>query len=422
MTQHTNSTLQPYADLTDLDLFANGFPYDEFARLREHDPVRWHPPTEFTPGGEGFWVVSRYSDVVSAARDIKTFSSSHGGPRTEGGGVLIDDLPVGLVAGVLLNMTDDPRHMHVRKLLSPPFTSRALAGHENELAVRAKAIVAGAIAQGECDFLQDVAAELPLQATAMLLGVPQEDRHKLLEWTVASLDHVDRDPGGTSPSLHKSMDEMYHYSVELLNSKRKCPADDVLSLAVHGKVPGLDGVPAPLTELETSTLFSLLIAAGAETTRNSIALGMQALIDRPQVWHELRADRGLLSGAVDEMLRFTSVSTYNRRTATRDTELGGARIAAGDKVTLWWASANRDPAVFSNPDNFDIRRNPNPHVTFGIGGHFCMGAAFARILMRLVFNELLDHVAEPTSTGPLEYSRSNKHVGVRRMPVRLQTT
>ncbi|MET8425091.1 cytochrome P450 [Nocardia sp. NPDC004860] len=422
MTQHANSTLQPYADLTDLDVFANGFPYDEFARLREHDPVRWHPPTEFTPGGEGFWVVSRYSEVVSAARNIKTFSSSHGGPRTEGGGVLIDDLPVGLVAGVLLNMTDDPRHMHVRKLLSPPFAPRVLAGHENELAARAKSIVAGAIRKGECEFLQDVAAELPLQATAMLLGVPQEDRHKLLEWTVASLDHVDRDPGGTSPSLQKSMDEMYHYSVDLLNSKRKCPADDVLSLAVHGKVPGPDGIPAPLTELETQTLFSLLIAAGAETTRNSIALGMQALIDRPQLWHELRSDRGLLSGAVDEMLRFTSVSTYNRRTATCDTELGGVRIAAGDKVTLWWASANRDPAVFSDPDNFDIRRNPNPHVTFGLGGHFCMGAAFARMLMRLVFNELLDHVAEPIGTGPLEYSRSNKHVGVRRMPVRLQAT
>ncbi|MGY2062144.1 cytochrome P450, partial [Nocardia gipuzkoensis] len=207
----------------------------------------------------------------------------------------------------------------------------------------------------------------------MLLGVPQEDRHKLFEWTMAYLDHADHDPGGTSPSMQKSMDEMYHYSVDLLNSKRKCPADDVLSLAVHGKVPGPDGVPAPLTDLETQTLFSLLIAAGAETTRNSIALGMQALIDRPQVWQELRGDRSLLPGAVDEMLRFTSVSTYNRRTATCDTELGGARIAAGDKVTLWWASANRDSAVFDDPDTFDIRRSPNPHVTFGLGGHFCMG-------------------------------------------------
>ncbi|MCU1640639.1 MAG: putative cytochrome [Nocardia sp.] len=187
-----------------------------------------------------------------------------------------------------------------------------------------------------------------------------------------------------------------------------------MSLAAHATIDG-----QPLSDMEQAMLFSLLIAAGSETTRNSIALGMAALIERPEVWRRLREDRTLVDGAVEEMLRWASSTPYNRRTATRDHTLGGQRIRAGDKVTLWWASANRDAEVLTDPHRFDIDRRPNPHLAFGRGGHFCLGSALARMEMRVVFTALLDQVGTVELTGPIEHTRSNKHTGVRHMPVRL---
>jgi cytochrome P450 len=208
---------------------------------------------------------------------------------------------------------------------------------------------------------------------------------------------------------------MFAYGSALLADKHARPGDDLLSLAAHGRIDG-----EPLTELEQRMLFNLLIAAGSETTRNSIALGMLALMDRPEAWHALQNDRSLVPTAVEEMLRWASSTPYNRRTATRDIVVGGQRIRAGDKVTLWWASANRDERVFTDPYRFDITRSPNPHLAFGRGGHFCMGAALARMEMRVVLDALLDRVVSVELTGPVEYTRSNKHSGVRHMPVLLR--
>lgn len=399
-------------DLCDLDRFAGGFPHEVFSQLRATAPVWWHPPTEHTPDGDGFWVVSRYADVAATAADGERFSSETGGDR-DGGGTLIEDLPSGFAAGVLLNMMDEPRHQQIRKLCTPSVTPRALAGVEDDLRARAIAIVDGAVSAGRCDFLMDVAAELPLQAAAQLLGVPQDDRHRLFEWANVTLDYDDRDLGEIGERQAAASAAMFDYGTQLVAAKQGCPDRGLMSVVAN----------APLvTDLERQMFFNLLIAASTETTRNSLAVGLLALVDHPDQWGRLvggRGDQALLTSATEEILRWASTTTYNRRTATADTTLGGVPIAAGDKVTLWWASANRDEEVFPDPFRFDVGRHPNRHVAFGHGGHFCLGATLARMEIRLVLEVLLDRVAHVELDGPVEWGRSNKHTSIRRLPVRL---
>jgi len=406
-------------DLTDLDRFAAGFPHDLFALLRRAAPVWFHPATPHTPGGEGFWVLSRYADVQAAAADGVTFSSATGGAR-DGGGTLIEDLPLGFAAGVLLNMMDDPRHKRIRKLVTPNVSPRTLAAMETELRQRTATILDAIAERGRCDFLVDVAAELPLQAIARLLGVPQADRHQLFTWANTTLDYDDRNLGGHSEKTLAASAAMFEYGGRLIAEKRRQPADDMLSAVMHGRVEAADGTPEPLADLEIQMFFNLLVAAGSETTRNAIAAGLLAFIDHPEQWQLLQSDRALLPSAVEEILRWTSSTPYNRRTATRRVGVRGQTIQAGDKVTLWWASANRDEAVFAAPFRFDVRRSPNPHLTFGHGAHFCLGANLARVEIRLVFDGLLDRFDEIALAGPVEWTRSNKHTGVRHMPVRLR--
>jgi cytochrome P450 len=400
-------------DLTDLDRFAAGFPHRVFDELRRESPVWFHPPTAHTPGGEGFWVFSRYADIVNAAADAATFSSETGGSR-EAGGTTLEDMAREWAIGVLLNMMDDPRHGKFRRLLTPSVAPRTLAALEEDLRTRADRIIDEALAKTDCDFLVDVAAELPLQALAQLVGVPQEDRHQLLNWANVTLDYEDREVGEATARTQQASAEMFAYGTTLLERKRREPADDLLSVVSHGLIDG-----EPLTDMEQHMFFSLIIAAGSETTRNSIAIGTLALTEHPDAIDTLREDRSRLPNAVEEVLRWASSTPYNRRTATRDVETGGQQIRAGDKVTLWWASANRDEAVFTEPYTFDIARNPNPHLAFGRGTHFCLGAALARMEIRVVLDALLDKVGEVSVTGPVEYVRSNKHAGVRHMPVHM---
>jgi cytochrome P450 len=400
-------------DLTDLDRFAAGFPHHVFDELRRETPVWFHPPTAHTPGGEGFWVLSRYADIVNAAADAATYSSETGGDR-EAGGTTLEDMAREWAIGVLLNMMDDPRHGKFRRLLTPNVAPRTLAAIEEDLRGRATRVVDAALAKADCDFLVDVAAELPLQAVAQLVGVPQEDRHQLLDWANVTLDYEDREVGEATAHTQQASAEMFAYATTLLELKLREPADDLLSVVSHGLIDG-----EPLTDMEQHMFFSLIIAAGSETTRNSIAVGMLALTERPDALDELRDERSLVPNAVEEILRWASSTPYNRRTATRDVEIGGQQIKAGDKVTLWWASANRDESVFSDPYSFDIARNPNPHLAFGRGTHFCLGAALARMEIRVVLDALLDKVGQVSLTGPVEYVRSNKHAGVRHMPVHL---
>jgi len=403
-------------DLTDLDLFAGGFPDEVFTRLRAEAPVWWHPPTPHTPDGVGFWVLSSYDAIMAAVSDAALFSSERA-PGAAGGGTIIEDLPYGYASGVLLNMMDDPRHQRIRRLVTPSFAPRALALMEEEMRSRSRVIVDGIAERGSCDFLSEVAVELPLQAVAALMGVPDADRADLMAWSNTTLDHQGRELGETNPAVARAAASMADYGSRFIEEKKGCPGSDVISAVAAASIEDGDGVRRPLSDLELLMFFNLLIIAGSETTRNSIALGMVALIDHPEQLASLRDDRTLMAGAVEEILRWTSATLYNRRTATGDTELGGQPIRQGDKVTLWWPSANRDETVFEDPFRFDIRRDPNPHLTFGYRSHFCLGANLARMEIRCILDEVLDRLEGFTLAGPVERARTNKHAGVCQVPM-----
>jgi cytochrome P450 len=314
-------------------------------------------------------------------------------------------------------MMDDPLHHRIRRLVTPSVSPKALALMEVELRRRARGIVDAIAERGRCDFLIDVAVELPLQAVAALMGVPDDDRHDLMSWSNTTLDFEGRELGETNEKAAEAAASMAAYGSSLIEQKRKCPGDDIISVVTRARVDGADGKDRPLSDLELLMFFNLLVVAGSETTRNSIALGVAALIEHPDQLDALRRDRTLMPTAVEEILRWTSATLYNRRTATRDTDLHGHAVKAGDKVTLWWPSANRDESVFDDPFRFDIRRTPNPHLTFGYRSHYCMGANLARLEIRVILDELLDRLEGFELCGPVERVRTNKHAGVWHMPM-----
>ena len=301
-------------DLTDLDTFAFGFPHDVFRLHRAVAPVWWHRPTSHTPDGEGFWSVATYDEVLEVLDDPVTFSSQTGGDRPYGGTV-IQDLPV---AGVVLNMMDDPRHARIRRLVTRGLTPAAVRALEDELRRRMRRLLASV--PEDCDFLVDVAAELPMQAICLLLGVPEVDRHRLAH----TVEHVfdlpdDSDFLSMSPHRKAALDDLYAYGVALIDEKRRCPRHDMLSAVVQAELPDVD--PTRLTDDELSAFFSLLFSAGAETTRNTIAGALVAFSEWPDQLVSLRqgSNRALLASAAEEILRWTTPSPSKRRTATRRT-------------------------------------------------------------------------------------------------------
>lgn len=404
-------------DLTDLDLFGDSFPDEVFTHLRREAPVWWHPPTAHTPDGIGFWVLSAHADIMAVAADSALFSSERS-DGAEGGGTIIQDLPYGFAPGVLLNMMDDPRHNRIRRLVTPSVAPRALAIMEPELKERARRIIDAIEEDGGCDFLTDVAVELPLQAVAALMGVPNEDRHDLMSWSNTTLDFEGRELGETSEQVAAAAAAMAAYGAKLIAKRKSAPGEDIISVVAGARIEDDKGELGGLTDLELLMFFNLLVVAGSETTRNSIALGMVALIDHPDQLDALRDDRSLMPSAVEEILRWTTATLYNRRTATRDTDLHGHRITRGEKVTLWWPSANRDESVFDDPFRFDIRRDPNPHLAFGHRTHFCLGANLARMEIRVILDEILNRLDDFELTGPVKRMRTNKHAGVSRVPLR----
>jgi cytochrome P450 len=399
-------------DLTRLETFADGFPHGIFDWLRREAPVWWHPPTAYTPDGEGFWVVSRHADVLRVFLDPQSFSSVTGGTR-RGGGTFIQD---SAAAGVMLNMMDDPRHGRIRALINKGFTPRIIADLEGELRRRARVIVAAVADAGRCDFVVDVARELPLQAICMLLGVPQADRARLCHWIDTGLESADRELGETSAASRDAMAKLLAYASELIAEKRAHPGADVLSVVAHATLP--DESPPELTEPELTMFFFLLFAAGSETTRKTIAGGLRALVENPDQLAGLRREARFPESAVEEMVRWTTPSVYKRRTLTRDLELGGEKLRAGDKLTIWEMSANRDEAVFAEPHRFDVRRSPNPHLGFGQGVHFCLGANLARLEIRVLFEELFARLDDFELCEEPAWTRDNRLFGLKHLPVR----
>jgi len=414
VTNHNGLVDLQEIDLTDLDQFACGFPHHLFTTLRRTAPVWWHEPTVHTPDGEGFWSVHTHAECMTVIHDPATFSSETGGERPYGG-TTIPDLPV---AGMMLNMMDDPRHQRVRMLVSKGLTPRTIARLEAELRRRTVQLVEEALAAGTCDFATAVAGELPMQAICMLMGIPEGDRHQLFDWIEHSFDFKDdREAFETTDDVEAAAAAMFEYGTALIADKRAHPADDMLSVVCNAVLPGED--PPTLMDSELQFFFSLLWAAGADTTRNAIAGAIVAFTEFPDQFERLRDDEQTMPTGIEEIVRWTHPAAYNRRTATRSVDLGGHEIGPGAKVVFWEASANRDELVFADPFRFDVRRHPNPHLGFGHGVHHCLGASLARLEIRVVLTELLARVATIDLAGTVEWTRSNKHTGIRRLPVHL---
>jgi cytochrome P450 len=400
-------------DFTDLDNFANGFPHDLFAVHRREAPVYWHGPTDHTPDGEGFWSVATYAETLAVLKDPVTFSSVTGGDRPFGG-TLLQDLSI---AGQVLNMMDDPRHTQIRRLVSSGLTPRMIRLVEDDLRARTRRLLDAVVPGEPFDFVVDVAAELPMQMICILLGVPESERHWLFEAIEPQFDFGGARTASVSQlSAEEAGSRMYTYGQELIASKRAQPTDDMLSVVANAAL----GNDAPaMSDLELYLFFSLLFSAGAETTRNAVAGGLLVLANHPEQLGALREDLATLPTAVEEMVRWTSPSPSKRRTATRDVTLGGASIGAGQKVQIWEGSANRDASVFDDADEFDIARKPNPHLGFGQGVHYCLGANLARLELRVLFEELLSRFGSARVVRDVEWTRSNRHTGIRHLVVEL---
>ncbi|HZN78890.1 MAG TPA: cytochrome P450 [Mycobacterium sp.] len=404
-------------DFTDLDNFASGFPHSLFEVHRREAPVYWHSATENTPDGEGFWSVATYAETLAVFRDPATYSSVTGGSRPFGG-TLLQDLAI---AGQVLNMMDDPRHSQIRRLVSSGLTPRMIRRVEDDLRARARRLLDSVEPGVPFDFLVDVAAELPMQMICILLGVPESERHWLFHAIEPQFDFGgSRKASVGQMSVEEAGSRMYAYGQELIASKRVSPTDDMLSVVANATVDDDGQSGSLLSEIELYLFFSLLFSAGAETTRNSVAGGLLALAEHPDQLAALRADLELLPTAVEEMVRWTSPSPSKRRTATRDVELGGCAIKAGQKVQIWEGSANRDALVFDRADEFDIARKPNPHLGFGQGVHYCLGANLARLELRVLFEELLSRLSSVRVVKPVEWTRSNRHTGIRHLVVELR--
>lgn len=389
-------------DLTDLDVFADGFPHDVFAVHREEAPVYWHEPTAHTPDGVGFWSVATHAETLEVLRDADTYSSEHGG-------TILADSPA---SGLVVNMMDDPRHNRIRRLVNKGLTPRMVALLADDLARRTRLLVDRIEPGVPVDFLAAVAGELPMQTICSMLGVPEADRHELFGYIEHLFDHRE----GREAEQVAAQRAMFGYGTALITEKRERPTEDMLSLVVHAELADVE--PPRLTPVELQMFFNLLFAAGAETTRNAIAGGLLALAENPAQFAALRADPEYLMGtAVEEIMRWTSPSPSKRRTATRDAVLGGRRIAAGDKVLVWEGSANRDARAFPEPDRFDVSRDPNPHLAFGQGVHYCLGANLARLETRTVLAELPTRFGTVRTAGAPEWTRSNRHTGLRTLPL-----
>jgi cytochrome P450 len=389
-------------NLLDAASFASGPPYEAFRTLRREAPVYWHPHTR----AGGFWAITRHADVIAVSRDSALFSSALKGymPTPEADLVGLEQSRL-----MLLGM-DPPQHTRLRSLVNRGFTPRRVAALEPRIRGLCKQIVDAVLPRGECDFVTDIAGELPSYLIAELVGIPLDDGRKLYELTEAmhSADNV--------PESAKAVAEMFAYSAGVRTAKRANPGSDLASVLLASELDG-----SRLSDLEFDLFFLLLINAGGDTTRNLVASGMQALMDHPAQLAALRKDRALLGLAIEEMLRFTTPVVQFQRTATRDTELSGVKIREGESVVIFYPSANRDEEVFAQPDTFDIRRDPNPHVAFGGGGsHFCLGASLARLEIACMFDELLGRVHELENAGPVERLHSWFINGPRRMPVRFR--
>ncbi|MGI9117916.1 MAG: cytochrome P450 [Gaiellales bacterium] len=405
-------------DLVTPERWEERIPHDDFAVLRRESPVHWH---EESAPNHGFWAITRHEDVVFVSKNPKVFSSGMGLTMLE------EVEPDSIEKRRSLIDSDAPLHNHLRRVVSPLFTPKAIAEHEAFARATAGRLLDAAVPRGSFDWVLDVAEPLPITVLLNILGVPSEDADQMITLSNQMIAIDDPDYAPDYDSLPPGVDpkdlpfgspasyHVFEYGRRIGEERRASPTDDLVSRLIHSEVDG-----DSLTELEYCNMFQILILAGNETTRTTLTHGMKAFIDNPDQWELLRERPELMDGAVEEIIRWATPVLYMRRTATEDTELRGQRIAAGDKVVMWYMSANYDEDVFDDPHRFDITRDPNPHLGFGGGGpHFCLGAWLARLQIRIMFEECLARGLRLESDGEARRVRSNFVNGVKSMPVRV---
>jgi cytochrome P450 len=410
-------------DLANVDVasprvYAEGVPHEALAAIRAHDPVHWHP---WTGTREGFWLLSKHADVLAVGKDPTLFSSQLGHIALE------EREPDALAARQSLIETDPPAHTRLRKLVSYAFTRSKVKEYEDYTRAIVRDLLDKAIAQGEFDWVTEISEPVPITVLISILGLPQEDGPMLIELTSEMAAATDPDyrpdpdkyptdidprllPFGTPAAYY-----VFEYGRKIGEERRRNPTDDLVSRLVHAEVDG-----ERLDEKEYSNFFELFIFAGNETTRTGISQGILALMQHPEEFARLEADPSLIPSGVDEILRYGTPIIYFRRTATRDAEISGVPIQAGDRVALWYVSANFDEDVFEDPQRFDVARRPNPHVTFGRGGpHFCLGSFLAQLEIRILLEEILARKVRFELTGDPVRLSSNFINGFKSLPVRV---
>jgi cholest-4-en-3-one 26-monooxygenase len=395
-------------DFTDPDVLVHRVPREEFAELRRSAPVWWNAQRRGSAGfdDEGYWVVTRHADVMTVSRDSDTYSSwentalvrfREGMPREN----------IEMQRYVMLNI-DPPQHTKVRAIVSRGFTPRAINALRDALSVRAERIVRGAVDKGDGDFVTDVACELPLQAIAELLGIPQDDRRKIFDWSNEMIGYDDPQYGA-DPMVAAT--ELLAYAMTMAEERQKCPTDDIVTKLVNAELDGQH-----LSSDEFGFFVLLLAVAGNETTRNAISHGMLAFLEHPEQWELFKAERP--KSAVEEIVRWATPVNVFQRTALVDTTLAGQSIKAGQRVAIFYGSANFDDEVFDEPERFNITRNPNPHLGFGgSGAHFCLGANLARLEIELIFNAVADHMPDIRQATAAQRLRSGWLNGIKELQV-----
>lgn len=410
-------TREPFANFSDVETFRHGHPADIYARLHKEAPVYWHD--EPYAWGSGFWAITRHDDVVAISKNPELFSSEVGGHQIHyGDPSTVDVAVVAAVTGNMIAM-DPPLHQVYRRMVTGAFTPKSLATLETTMRQRIDTILDDISGEAEIDFPTRVAALLPIYTLADLLGVPEADRPKLLKWTDMFVEAADpafcAKMGMTAEMIQGMVGmEMFSYGQWLFQEKKKCPAHDLMSVVAHAKPEG-----GEIPQMHLDGFFLLMVVAGNETTRNTISGMMNLLSRNPDQKKMLLANPALLPGAVDEALRLVSPVIHFRRTATRDTELSGQKIAAGDKVVMWYGAANRDAEVFANPNIFDIRReNASRHVSFGIGEHFCIGSLLGKQQIERMYERLLARFPDMQAMEDPHYVGSNFISGIKHLKVK----
>jgi len=395
-------------DFTDPDLYAERIPMAEFAELRRTAPVWWNPLPRGRAGfdDDGYWVVSKHADVKEVSRRSDVFSSRENTAITR----FREDMTreqIELQRYILLNM-DPPEHTKLRGIVSRGFTPRAIGNLSDALTERARRIVSTALAGETGDFVTDVACELPLQAIAELLGIPQEHRKDIFDWSNQMVAYDD--PEFEIDPLTAAT-ELLGYSMQMAEQRRGCPMDDIVTKLVHADVDG-----HALNDDEFGFFVLLLAVAGNETTRNAITHGMRAMLEHPEQWEHYKAEKP--ATAADEIVRWATPVMSFQRTALADTELRGVPITRGERVAMFYSSANFDPEVFDEPERFDITRDPNPHVGFGgTGAHYCLGANLAKLEIDLIFKAIAEQMPDIKKAGEPRRMRSGWLNGIKEFQV-----